>query len=65
MKSMKTGAIAALLVVVGLGLAVFGFAPNNPAARAGLQLTGVIIAALGIYQCGQLVPHFEKMRDEA
>jgi hypothetical protein len=65
MKSMKSGAIAALLVVVGLGVAVFGFAPDQPAARTGMQLAGVIIAALGVYQCGRLVPQFEKMRDEA
>jgi hypothetical protein len=65
MKSLKTGWMAALMVIVGMACAVYGFAPDQPALRTALQLLGVIIAAFGIFQCQQLVAHWEKMRDEA
>jgi len=65
MKSMKIGTIAAILVAVGLGVAVFGFWPPVPAARTAMQMLGVVTAAVGIYLCQQLVPQWEKMRDEA
>jgi hypothetical protein len=57
--------LAALLVPVGIGVAVFGFWPPEPAARIAMQAGGVVIAAAGIYLCQQLVAHWEKMLADA
>jgi hypothetical protein len=65
MKSMKSGWMAALTLIFGIVCAAYGFMFDHPALRTALQLLGVIIAALGIFQCQQLVAHWEKMRDEA
>jgi hypothetical protein len=52
-------------VPVGIGVAVFGFWPPEPAARIAMQAGGVVIAAAGIYLCQQLVAHWEKMLADA